>query len=316
MVTFNIGKPLGFYALVLILVGVLLSAAPYFKRKIPYHKWINIHKLMGLFYVMAVIHGIMVKSLIQELPITRIYVFGMAFIGVGAWIYRAFLFNLLHRKIDYTITDVTKKGHGITEVSMQPVAKSLQYLAGQFAFFNFPSINKREQHPFTISSHPYADGLRITVKELGDFTNDFNNKLKIGDSVFVEGPYGHFSSRYIKEKEQIWIAGGIGITPFLSLAKYMYTNKVNLFWCVNSEEEAVYSNELETIAKDNPNFNFTIWSSKASGYLTADELKLKNYVDKGYLICGPKTLKENMIKQLGAKGVKDKSIYDEEFAFR
>lgn len=54
------------------------------------------------------------------------------------------------------------------------------------------------------------------------------SELKEGDLALVEGPYGLFSSKYAKEKEQVWIAGGIGITPFLSLAKDMYTNKVPL----------------------------------------------------------------------------------------
>lgn len=315
LVEFNPGKPLGLYALILILVGVILSATPIFKKKIPYHKWINFHKLMGVFYVMGVIHGMMVNSLIKELPITRVYVFGMAFIGIAAWVYRAFLFNLFNKKLKYEITNITNKNFGITEVSMQPVSEPLKFLAGQFAFFKFPSISKREQHPFTISSHPFAEGLRITVKDLGDYTNNFGNKIKVGDSVLIEGSYGHFSSSYIKEKEQIWIAGGIGITPFLSLAKDMYTNKIHLFWCVNTEEEAVYNDELAELTKNNPNFRFSIWSSKEKGHLTADKLELDNY-DKGFLVCGPKSLKKNLFKQLKKKGVSTKNIYDEEFAFR
>ena len=312
---FNPGKPLGFYAFVLIIIGVILSAAPIFKKKIPYHKWINIHKLMGVFYVMGVIHGLMVKSLIQELPITRVYVFGMAFIGIAAWFYRAFLFRIFNKKFEYQIIGVTDKQFGITEILMKPVSKSIDYLAGQFAFFTFPAISNIEQHPFTISSHPYNDNLRITVKGLGDYTDDLRAKINVGGAAFVEGPYGHFSSSYIKERDQIWIAGGIGITPFLSLAKDMYTNKIQLFWCVKDQEEAVYKEELETISTENPNFQYKIWHSKKLGYLSAEKLELDNY-NKGYLICGPAALKENMRKQLKEKGVPDQHIYDEEFAFR
>ncbi len=316
LVEFNPGKPLGFYAFALILIGVVLSAVPIFKRKIPYHKWINIHKLMGVFYVMGVVHGLMVKSLIQELPITRIYVFGMAFIGIAAWVYRAFLFNIFNKKLEYKIAEVNDLGHQMTEIVMTSVKKELHYLAGQFAFFKFPAISNREQHPFTLSSHPYDETLRITVKGLGDYTKDLSSKLKKGNEVLVEGPYGHFSSSYIKEADQIWIAGGIGITPFLSLARDMHPNQIHLFWCVNKVEEAVYAKELQEISKHHPNFKLTIWSSDKSGYLTTEKLGVNNYKNKGYLICGPNALKESIMKGLLQKGVSRDTIYDEEFAFR
>ncbi|EAQ99740.1 Membrane flavodoxin oxidoreductase [Maribacter sp. HTCC2170] len=316
LVAFNPGKPLGFYAFVLIILGVIISAAPPLKKKIPYHKWINIHKLMGVFYVLGVVHGIMVNSLIKELPITRIYVFGMAFVGIIAWVYRAFLFNFFNKKLNYEINDVQNLDYGLTEITMRPISNALEYNAGQFAFFKFPNISKKEQHPFTLSSHPYNENLRITIKGLGDYTDNMNEKVAKGHKVLVEGPYGHFSSKYVKEFDQIWIAGGIGITPFLSLAKDLHTNKVKLYWCVNDKKEAVYTKELQTIVNDNPNFEYEIWSSNESGHMTADSLNIDSFKKKAYLICGPKTLKDNLISQLKQKNVSNKNIFDEEFAFR
>lgn len=316
LTTFTPGKPLGFYAFILILLGVLISAAPILKRKIPYHKWINIHKLMGAFYVMGVVHGLMVNSLIKELSITRIYVFGMAFMGIVAWVYRAFLFRFFNKKLDYEIADLQDKTNGITEILLKPQAGSLKYQAGQFAFISFPTISKKEQHPFTISNHPNEENLRITVKGLGDYTQDIFSKLQLGDAALIEGPYGHFTTTHIKEEQQIWLAGGIGITPFLALAKAIDTQKVELYWCVNSLEEGVYKAELEAIEAQNPNFSFAIWPSSELGYLSVDNLELTDYTDTAYLICGPEGLKQSLIKQLKAKGVSDRAIYDEAFAFR
>lgn len=315
LVEFNAGKPLGFYAFVLMIIGVILSAAPPLKKKIPYHKWINFHKLMGVFYVMAVAHGILVNSLIKELPITRIYVFGMAFAGAIAWFYRAFLYNLFNKKFNYTISGIKELGQGITEIKLKTTSENLIFKAGQFAFFTFPSLSKKEQHPYTISSHPYDDGIRITVKNLGDYTTRIG-ELNVGDSAQVEGPFGHFSSKYVKELDQYWIAGGIGITPFLSLAKDIYTHKVKLYWCVKNKGEAVYFEELNNLAKNNPNFDFVIWSSEESGYLTADSLSISEFKDNAYLVCGPQTLKDSLMNQLKAKGVSQDRIYDEEFTFR
>lgn len=315
LTAFTFGKPLGFYAFVFIIIGIIVSAAPPLKKKIPYHKWLNFHKLMGVFYVMAVIHGLMVNSLIKELPITRVYVFGMSLIGVGAWFYKAFLFGFFNKKLKYTVISSKTIGNGITELILEPEGKSLNFLAGQFAFFTFPKVSRREQHPFTISSHPLNNKLRVSIKNLGDYTEKIN-KLSKGDIAFVEGFYGMFSSKYAKEKEQVWIAGGIGITPFLSLAKDIYTHKVKLIWSVNKESEAVYKTELDELAEADPNFEYSIWVSNEKGFLTIDNLNIEDYNLKAYFICGPEMLKKSIIKQLTLKGVKMGDIYDEEFAFR
>lgn len=315
-IDFHIGIPLGAAAFFLILFGVLLAALPVFKRKLPYHKWINVHKLMGLFYTIAIAHAFVVDSLILELPITRVYVFGMAMVGIFAWIYKAFLFNLNNKKLNYSVKNIKQLGNEMIEIEMESQTEKLKYVAGQFAFFTFPSISKKEQHPFTLSSHPHDENLKITIKGLGDYTNKMLTELESLDKVLVEGPYGKFSSSYSKEREQVWIAGGIGITPFLSLIKDYYTNKVTLFWCVNNLNEAPYKNELEKIASQNPLFEFVLWDTENKGHLSFEDLSLREPKEKSYLICGPEGLKKNITKELKKEGVKHKHIYDEEFAFR
>lgn len=317
LVEFNPGKPLGFYAFVLIIIGVILSAAPVFKRKIPYHKWINFHKLMGVFYVMAVAHGVLVDSLIKELPITRIYVFGMSSLGIAAWFYRAFLFGLFNKKLDYTVKLVKDLGNDIAEIELVPNGPALDFRAGQFAFFTFPTIGKREQHPFTISSHPHEkEQLKVTIKGLGDYTDSLSGKLNIGDTAKVEGPYGKFTTAHSKEKEQIWVAGGIGITPFLSLLKDYYTKNVTLFWCVANEDEAPYRKRLEEHASINPMFDFILWPSDKRGHINVDDMSVRDPKDKSYFICGPDSLKKSITKQLKEEGVRQSAIHDEEFTFR
>lgn len=317
LVEFNPGKPLGFYAFILIILGVIVSAAPYFKRKIPYHKWLNVHKFMGLFYVMAVLHGLMVNSLIKELPITKVYVFGMAFIGVAAWFYRAFLYGLFNKTLKYSVAKVENLGSGITEITLDTEGKQLEFSAGQFAFIKFPNFSKKEQHPFTISSHPNDGFLRISIKGLGDYTNNLHEKIKVGDEVQIEGPFGLFTGNQFNRSQQLWIAGGIGITPYLSLLRDLDSSKqVKLFWCVKNEEEAVYKSEIESIIAENPNVEFMLWTSEDMGYINADKLGVLDFSGRDYLICGPQVLKTNMIGQLLKKGVKNNDIHDEEFAFR
>ncbi|MDR1063207.1 MAG: ferric reductase-like transmembrane domain-containing protein [Azoarcus sp.] len=86
--------------------------------------------------------------------------------------------------------------------------------AGQFAFVTFD--DGEGAHPFTVSSAWTGDGLlHFHIKNLGDYTARLASMLKPGDCVTVEGPYGCF--RFESDKpRQIWVAGGIGITPFIA----------------------------------------------------------------------------------------------------
>ena len=197
----------------------------------------NFHMLMGIFYVLGLIQGLMVHSLIRELHMTRIYVFGMTFIGIAVWFYQAFLFRIFNKVLEYQMTSVVDKQFGITEVFMKPITRGFAFLAGRFVFVTFPNLGKRAQHQFTISRGPDSDELHLAIRGLGDYTDMLNTKISVSDAALVEGPYGHFSSIYMKECDQIRIDGSVGITRFPSLARNVFTNSI--FWWVNNVEEPV-----------------------------------------------------------------------------
>jgi len=315
---YTIGKPMGFYALVLILIGVILSAAPVFKRKIKYHKWLNIHKLMGLFYVLGIAHSLKVPTLTSELPIVRTYVYGMAFIGIISWFYRAFLYNIFNKKYSYTVASIKRFENDVIEILLKPVNKKLSFEAGQFAFVAYDGMNKKEPHPFTISNHPSDDHLRFTVKALGDYTADLQTSLKEGTKAKVEGAFGQFNFKKARYKKQIWLAGGIGITPFLSFIRDANREyNVTLVWSVNSIDQANYKEEIENITAQNPKILFVPWDSETKGFFTIEKLyKSDTIKNHSIFICGPDVMRESYIKQLLQKGVSIKDIHYEEFSFR
>lgn len=315
---FTPGKPMGFYALVLILIGVLLSAAPVFKQKIKYHKWINFHKLMGAFYVLGIAHSLNVPTLTSQLPLVRTYVYGMALIGIIAWIYKAFLYNIFNKKLDYSVSSVKHFENDTTEIQLIPVNKNLAFEAGQFSFVSFEGMNKNEAHPYTISNHPSEDYLRLTIRALGDYTADLQSSLIKGMKAKLQGAFGQFNFKKAKNKDQIWLAGGIGITPFLSFLKEINNEyNITLVWSVKSIDEANYKDEIENISSQNPNLNFVLWDSETKGYFTMGKLyKSSTLGNKSIFICGPEIMRESYIKQLLEKGVSINDIHYEEFSFR
>ena len=315
---FTIGKPLGFYALVLILFGVILSAAPVFIRKIKYHNWVKIHKLMGIFYFLGVVHSFKVSTLISELPIVRTYVYGMAFIGIIAWFYKAFLYSLFNKKLKYSVDSIKRFGENMMEIMLKPDSEKLNFQPGQFVFVSFKDISRLEAHPFTISNHPSDDNLRFTIKALGDYTADLQISLKEGVQAKVEGPFGCFNFKKAKYKKQLWLVGGIGITPILSFLKELNSDyDITLVWSVKTREEAYYNDEIEAVVKQKNNIKYILNDSDADGFFTIDKIyqrtDLKN---QSVFICGPETMRESYIKQLVQKGVSIRDIHYEEFSFR
>jgi len=315
---FTIGKPLGFFSMILILIGVVLSVVPVFKKKLKYHKWIKIHKLMGLFYIIGIAHSLNVPTLTAELPIVRTYVLIMSLVGVIAWFYKTFLFNLFNKKLNYTIETVKHFSNDTTEFLLNPSNKKLKFNAGQFAFISIEGFNNNEAHPFTISNNNMGKQLRFTIKSLGDYTSQLQSSIKKGLKVKVQGAYGVFNFKKSAHKKQVWLAGGIGITPFLSFLQEPLTDyDITLVWSVKSLAEANYKEEIEQAAAKNNNLKFVIWNSDEKGYFSIDKLYNSSTIrNHSIYICGAEVMRENYIKQLNEKGISIKDIHYEEFSFR
>ncbi len=315
---FTIGKPMGFYSLVLILLGVIISIAPVFKRRIKYNKWLNIHKLMGIFYIVGIAHSFFVPTLTSKLPLVRTYVYGMAAIGVIAWIYKAFLYNIFNKKLDYSIDTVKHFENDVTEVLLKPENGKLAFEAGQFAFVSYEGIGNVEPHPFTISNHPSDEKLRFTIKALGDYTADLQTSLKEGIKAKILGAFGQFNFKKAKHTKQLWLAGGIGITPFLAFLKEVKSEyDITLVWSVPSVNDANYKEEIEEIINSKPNINFVLWNSDEKYFFSIGKTYNSSEIrDHSIFICGSEPIRESYIKQLLEKGVSISDIHYEEFSFR
>ncbi|MCP4294786.1 MAG: hypothetical protein GY786_04190 [Proteobacteria bacterium] len=315
---FTIGKPLGFFAFVLIFLGVIFSALPIFKRLFRYNRWRLGHKILGLAYLAGIAHSFTVPTLTSELPIVKTYVYGMALIGVTAWLYKAFFYRIFNRRLPYTVESLKPLENDIIEVNLKPEGDKLQHLPGQFAFLSFDGIGTSEAHPYTISSRADSETLRFTIKALGDYTSKLGSTLKVGCRALVEGAFGHFYYKNGHFKNQIWIAGGIGVTPFLSaLDQVDLEYSVDFTWVVRSNEVSNHAAEIEKQKEEQQNVTTTIHNSDKEGlFHIGSKYISKDLEDRSIFICGPVMMRESLISQLLEKGVSIKNIHWEEFAFR
>ena len=299
----------------LLLVIILISLTLYIKLK--YHVWKFSHKFMVIAFIFSILHTILIPSDVSRSGLLRFYILFMASIGLIVSTRQAFLDKFI-KKIKYKVRNINYLNKDILEVEMEPVGTRMNFISGQFSFFTFSNkIVSSESHPFSISSSNAENNLKITVKNLGDYTNLLNN-LKVNDDVLVDGPYGNFSYKNVDSKNQIWIAGGIGITPFLSMVKSLEDGYiVDLYYSVKEKTEAVYLNDLQEIQNNNSNFNFNLWNTKEKGYIKAESVSsISNGLDhKEIFLCGPLVFMESLKNQFISLGVDINKIHYENFSF-
>lgn len=218
----------------------------YEKLKRQYQDVKVLHNFTFLLSVILFIH-VMLSSMGRYYPGLRIYFIGIFIFGVAAYIYHKLIRPKSLSPI-YRVGKVSRPAENVTTIEFElEKGKAINHNPGQFAFFRFlDRFPGPEEHPFTISA---AENPAVTAKALGDFTTKLPD-VKEGARVRIDGPYGVFSYRSIpKEIPLVFIAGGIGITPFLSMLRGMRREHDErsplLLWSVRRKSEFIYLGELQ-----------------------------------------------------------------------
>ncbi len=304
------------YGIVSLFLLIILIALTFFVC-LAYHRWKMSHTLMIVVAFFAILHSITTASDISRDPFLRTYILGFSFLGFSASFHQAFLSRYIRKKYIYIVKKISQVGSGTVEIEMSPKNDRLNFNAGQFIFISFSSKSiSPETHPFSISSSENDPNLRISIKSLGDFTRNISY-TEIGTEVRIEGPYGKFSRNNSKSKDQIWIAGGIGITPMLSMARSLRNNssRIDLYYGVKNKQEAAFLDELLGISKSHPNFKVIGWFSDEKGHLNGNAIfeMSENLANKDIFLCGPAPFMQSIRAQLIDLGISESRIHWELF---
>ena len=188
-----------------------------------------------------------------------------------------------------------------------------------------------EEHHWTISSSPaQKDTISSTIKGVGDFTKTIP-QTRPGDTATVHGSFGRFSHvLHPHERDLVFLAGGIGITPLMSMLRYMRDmdddRSVLLLYGNRTEKDIVFRRELEEMAAGKrPDLTVvhilsgagTDWTGE-TGHV--DRERIKKYCEadlseKIFYVCGPQKMAEALIKTLFEMGVSKSRIRQEIFSF-
>jgi len=300
------GLDLGRVALAIMIV--LLAITLY--AQIRYNIWKSTHTYLDLVFIFAFFHSLLSGSNMRGGGLLEYYLIILSSLAVLTMLYR----RRPNKNIAFAVRSIGAIGNNITAITLQSsTGVGMSYAPGQFIFIKFDTDSFRESHPFSIVSAPSDKEVSIWVKSLGDYTNRIR-EINIGTSAKVEGPYGKFIDWGGAPANMVWVAGGIGVAPFVSMAKSLPAGRrADLFYSYdNSDDEKVVA-ILTRIKK--ANVRIIPWNSKKMGYINAGCLVKYSGELKGkeFYICGPPPMMKSLRKQLSSSGVANNEIHTEEF---
>ncbi|MGE5267767.1 MAG: ferric reductase-like transmembrane domain-containing protein [Deltaproteobacteria bacterium] len=300
-----------FYCLAVLIVLALW-------KRFPYKYFLKSHKLLAGVYLIVVFHSFILMDLSYwSKPIGPVLAL-MMILGTGAALMSLFQRIGVSRRAYGKITQIDlHHDNEVVNVTIKLETAWPGHEAGQFAFVDFD--DPEAAHPFTISSAWKNDGrLSFTIKALGDYTRTLADSLHVGQAVVVEGPYGRFTFKGERHR-QIWIGGGVGITPFIAGLKALPHQDqpvpIDLFYATKVADPA-FTSDINEIARQK-GVRLHLLEEK-DGRLTLDyiEALAPDWKEADIWFCGPAGFGQALRQPMLARGLPASHFHQELFEMR
>jgi predicted ferric reductase len=314
-------------ALLLLQVAVSLSRRVI---RLPYDEWRRLHNPMALaILTLGFAHSLAAGD---DMHGGGLFVWGAVMaVGIGFWLYSRVARPRLLLRNPFRVIDVKLEAPSVWTLTLEPRGdRSFHFAPGQFQFLRLHGADvPSEEHPFTIASSPARPGrISLTIKESGNFTAGIG-RVRPGDRATVHGPFGRFShTLHPEEGDLVFVAGGVGITPLMSMLRYMRDRgeprRVLLAYASRRAADVLFTNELEAIqAGRYPVLRVVHVLADAppswvgeTGKLDADRVvRLCGGVEgKAFYICCPPPMAASLIRGLRRMGVSPRRIHTDYFS--
>jgi len=307
-------KDIGEWAVWILVALVVLTLW----RRFPYHLWRQVHRIAAVVFLVVAFHGVVLTPAAWWwqpagwlVAVATAVGSACAVLALTGSIGRA-------RRHKGLVLAVDPLSDDILSLTCR-IEGDWHHRAGQFAFL---TADRREgAHPFTVSGADDGTGrVRFSIKALGDYTRRLQTSLKAGQAVTVEGPYGCFDLPCDDGRPQIWVAAGIGVTPFISWLESLQSDpdrapKATLYYCARNEADAPFARQLETLCAQVPRVTLHVWYSEAQRPLTAADLLAGRVAGTPWpsvWFCGPTGFADALKDGLHRRGMPVRQLFHQE----
>ena len=228
---------------------------------------------------------------------------------------------MIVKKYKATVEKIENVIEGVYTVTFSSNGRKFQYSPGQFLHIAIDSeYDGIGQWPdsrcFSMQTSPGEDNIKITYAIKGDFTKRMKEVLKQGVEVWLKLPYGDLFTRPHDKNHTVFISGGTGITPFLSLFTDSsfadYQNPV-LYAGYRNKDFNIYEKELAKASMINSGFNVNNIYEDEAGMLNIEKIYKENGNAHSYFISGPPAMIKTFKNFLLENGVQADNILTDDW---
>ncbi len=226
---------------------------------------------------------------------------------------------MLQKKYKSEIVSIKNPFEGIYTLEFKSLKGKYKYHPGQFLHLAIDedydgSSQWPESRCFSMQSNPDEETIRITYSVKGSFTIHMEETLKVGSEVWLKLPYGDLFTQPHNKKNTVFIAGGTGITPFLSLFTHESFNEYitpKIYLGFRSMNYDIYQIELINLCNSDP-FMQKVYQDE-DGVLDIQKIFEENGTGNNYFISGPPVMIKKFKNTLTEKGVPSENVLTDDW---
>jgi ferredoxin-NADP reductase len=193
--------------------------------------------------------------------------------------------------------------------------KRFKFAPGEFLHLALdeydPSGAWPESRCFSIQTAPDEENIKITYAVKGRFTQRMEQELSVGKSIWLKLPFGDLFTQEHSKNHVVFVAGGTGITPFLSLftdKSFAEYRNPALYLGFRNRDLHFYQTELEKAKRLNPELQITVFYQDTDGVVDIEQIHASNPDAGAFFISGPPVMIKNFKQYLLAKGVREDKV--------